>query len=86
MTFTVTLKPIANYPGAPAYRRLARFLKAAKRGYGFQCVTLREETSETSEMPYSDLPHTNTAPASETLQARQAVNAGKGLKAKSPRR
>jgi hypothetical protein len=39
-TFAITLETMPGFL-APAERRLARFLKAAKRGYGFRCTECR---------------------------------------------
>lgn len=42
--FTIRLRPLPGWP-APPIRRLSRFLKMAKRGFGFQCTSAREVQS-----------------------------------------
>lgn len=44
--FTVELEPVRNWPGQPPIRRLARFIKAALRGYGFKVTDIKTETDE----------------------------------------
>ncbi len=46
-TYVLVLRPLSGF-GAPAIRRLARILKALKRGYGFQCIDVRERTEAES--------------------------------------
>lgn len=41
--FVVRLTEASGNWQAPVYRRLARFLKCALRGYGLRCLEVKEE-------------------------------------------